>query len=196
MRFVLSLILVLSCSSALARGDVGSRMPPATMHDRPETRCIVQAAQFHEVNPWILRAILKTESGFNANAVNKNANGTIDVGMAQINSAHFRELSKYGVASADLKDACVATYVAAWHLAKKIKQYGNTWTGIASYHSATKCFNVRYQGLIWNQLVDWSVVQGQKIKTNSLAQCGYKAPSQSANLGHQRSNATMLAFDQ
>lgn len=145
------------------------------------------AAEYHRVNPWILKAILKVESGFNAGAVNRNANGTVDVGMAQINSIHFRKLQQWGVTPADLMDGCVATYVAAWHLAGRIKEHGNTWFGIASYHSASPCQNRRYAALIWNALLDWRVVSGPRAHVPTLRSCGYIPPANAkASGGAQR----------
>jgi soluble lytic murein transglycosylase-like protein len=82
--------------------------------DGQTSRCVVDAAQYHGVNPWLLRAILKVESDFSARAVHRNANGTLDVGMAQINSVHFAELARWGVAPSSLMDGCIASYVAAW----------------------------------------------------------------------------------
>ena len=167
---------------------------PATL---PEPApCVTAAAEYHTVNPWILKAILKVESDFNPRAVNRNANGSIDVGMAQINSIHFAKLKRWGIAPADLMDGCIATYVAAWHLANQIRTHGNTWFGIASYHSASQCQNTRYAGLLWNTLLGWGVVTGTKARTVSLAQCGYKAPA-AANRSGARSatSGPSVAFD-
>lgn len=155
--------------------------------------CVGPAADYHGVNPWVLKAILKVESNFNPRAANRNANGTVDVGMAQINSMHFARLSKYGITPAHLMDGCVSTYVAAWHLASKIREHGNTWFGIAAYHSTTPCQNERYRGLIWNTLVDWKVVGGPKVTVRSLAQCGYTAPGAAQRIVQRQGPA--LAFD-
>lgn len=170
------------------------------------TRCIAPAAQYHAVNPWILAAILKVESSFNPRAINRNANGTRDVGMGQINSIHLKELSKYGVAEQDLMDACKATYVSAWHLSKLYRKYGNTWFAIGAYNSATPCFNKRYAGLVWNALVDMNAVQGQKMRVKTLQQCGYpgkqttKTPSHASTKQAKVTNpktggGTVIAFD-
>jgi len=134
--------------------------------------CVAQAAQYHGVNPWVLRAILKVESNFDPQAVNRNANGSIDVGMAQINSIHFAELGRWGVLPANLMDGCVATYVAAWHLARQIRRHGNSWFGVASYHSTSPCQNARYAGLVWNALAGWHVVAGPELRVRSLKDCG------------------------
>jgi len=167
------------------------------------TRCVTSAASYHRVNPWILKAILKVESGFRSNVINRNRNGTLDVGMAQINSIHFRELARYGIAPSDLMDACVATYVAAWHLAKQLRAHGNTWFAVGAYHSTTPCFNRRYAGLVWNTMLRWGAVEGPRLNVPSLAECGHAATntrtSQSARTGAQHpastSRTTMLAFD-
>lgn len=159
--------------------------------------CVAGAAQYHGVNPWVLRAILKVESDFNPRAVNRNANGSVDVGMAQINSIHFAELGRWGIAPANLMDGCVATYVAAWHLSKQVRKYGNSWFGVASYHSTSPCQNSRYAGLLWNALVGWGVVAGPRLKVPTLRACGYIAPESAGGKrppGARSSSA--MAFDE
>lgn len=159
--------------------------------------CVSAAAQYHTVNPWVLRAILKVESDFNPRAMNRNANGTVDVGMAQINSIHFAELGRWGIAPANLMDGCIATYVAAWHLSKQIRKYGNSWFAVASYHSTSPCQNSRYAGLLWNALVGWGVAPGPKVKVVSLRACGYTPPSSGAKKQAIRTQgAPALAFDE
>ena len=115
--------------------------------------CLKPAAQRHGVNPHILRAILQVESGMRPHVVSRNRNGSIDVGMAQINSIHFRELAQWGITPERLLDPCVATHVAAWHLKRVMLLHGNTWFGVAAYHSTTPVHNQRYQALLKQELV-------------------------------------------
>lgn len=190
-----------------APGRVDAARAASGARERPDqltqvAPCVSNAAAYHKVNPWILNAILKVESGFNAKAINHNANGTVDVGMAQINSIHFNELARWGIAPGHLMDGCVATYVAAWHLAKQLRRHGDSWFGVASYHSTTPCQNARYAALVWNALVGWGVVQGQRMQVVSLASCGYVPPARSTrNAGNRRANdaatrsAPAVAFD-
>jgi hypothetical protein len=152
------LVLSLEASSSTLQGQT-----PSTALQNNE-QCIPAASSYHDVNADVLKAILMVESGLNAWEVRKNSNGTLDVGMAGINSVHFPEIAKYGIAPEQLLDACVATYVAAWHLKKGIRQYGNTWFGIASYHSVTPYFNHRYQIMVYNQLVKNKSINGQVVK--------------------------------
>jgi soluble lytic murein transglycosylase-like protein len=161
------------------------------------TRCVSAASEYHKVNPWVLKAILSVESNFRPGAVNRNQNGTLDVGMAQINSLHFRELAGYGIAPAHLMDACVATYVAAWHLAKQMRQRGNTWQAIGAYHSSTPCHNQRYAALVWNRLLSWRAVTGERLPVQSMEACriasGQKATSTKPVDTHRE--ARLVVFD-
>lgn len=99
--------------------------------------CFDDAAAYHHVNPWILRAIAARESGFKPNIVVRNSNNTVDIGQAGINSVHLPELARYGIAQADLLDGCKSTYVSGWHLAKKIRKFGNSWQAVGAYNSET-----------------------------------------------------------
>jgi len=150
-----------SCQAGTASCEIrtGPRRSTAPFSTEAE-RCIIPAATVHQVNEHVLRAILKIESNLNPRAVGKNTNGSIDVGIAQINSIHFRELSKFGVKPEHLLDACVGTYVAAWLLRSVIARHGNTWEGIAHYHSGTPYFNRRYQILLANELIRAKVLEG------------------------------------
>lgn len=154
--------------------STGNGYAQVTRHPEPRPfsteveRCILPASQFHGVNHFVLRSILKIESGLKPGAVGKNRNGTVDVGIGQMNSMHFRELARYGIAPEQLKDACVGTYVAAWHLSKTIARYGNTWAGIAAYHSATPYFNARYQALLNNEMVKSGLLDGPSMPVPPL----------------------------
>ena len=77
--------------------------------------CFEQAGAYQGVNPTVLRAIVWFESKGDANAVHRNADGSVDIGQAQINSIHFSTLARYGVPRHALTDACVNVFVAAYH---------------------------------------------------------------------------------
>jgi hypothetical protein len=156
---------MLGCLALLIGSFSGAALGESVLKSLPNNeQCISSAASYHQVNAQVLRAILVVESGLNAWEVRRNNNGTLDVGMAGINSIHFQEIAKFGIAPEQLLDACVATYVAAWHLKKGMHKYGNTWFGIAAYHSATPYLNHRYQIMIYNQLVKDHVITGQLLK--------------------------------
>ena len=116
------------------------------------TACVKPAATYHGVNPQLLLAVLSVESRLNPNAINQNANGTVDMGMGQINSIHLPELQRYGLNADHLMDACKATYVSAWLLRRGFNRYGYSWFAAAAYHSTTPVHNLRYQGLLKAEL--------------------------------------------
>ena len=200
MGLLLAGVVIASGASARSAGAI-PRLEDMAL--TPATRCVVAAAERHSVNPWVLKAILKVESNFNPGAVNRNPNGTKDIGMAQINTIHLRELSKHGISGTDLLDPCVSTYVAAWHLSKQYRQYGNTWFAVGAYHSVSRCYNDRYVGLVWNALVDWKVVEEPRRRTKSLEACGFKAVAQEGGAKKptgsrvaRAESSGLMAFDQ
>ena len=142
---------MLTGTHPLAHGQTPAHVKPAP--SLATDQCLMPAAHRHGVNPHILRAILQIESGMRPHVVNRNRNGSIDVGMAQINSVHFRELSQWGITPERLLDPCVATHVAAWHLKRAMLRHGNTWFGVAAYHSVKPVHNQRYQTLVRQELV-------------------------------------------
>lgn len=110
--------------------------------------CLGSAARYHHVNAQLLAAVLQVESRLNPQAVHRNTNGTLDIGIGQINSIHLAELRKYGVAPHHLLDACIGSYVSAWLLRRGLDRYGRSWFAVASYHSVTPQHNARYQKLV------------------------------------------------
>jgi soluble lytic murein transglycosylase-like protein len=132
-----------------------AKTPPSVATPAVSTaeRCVGPAALRHGVNPQILRAILQVESAMRPHVVQRNANGSVDVGMAQINSVHFPELAKWGITPDKLLDPCVAAHVAAWHLKRGLVRHGNTWFGVAAYHSVTPEHNARYQARVREALM-------------------------------------------
>lgn len=120
--------------------------------------CLQGAANYHGVNPLILRAIIFHESRDNPSLVMKNSNGSVDVGLGGLNSVHFPELAQYGIGREQLLDGCTNIYVTAWHLAKQVRIYGNTWTAVGTYHSKTPAYRDRYAAQIYAVLQRWRAV--------------------------------------
>lgn len=120
--------------------------------DLPVGECVTAASTRHGVNPDLLLAILQVESGLKADPVRRNGNGSIDVGIAQINSIHFPELRRHGVEWPHLLKPCVGIFVAAWHLKNQVLRYGNSWFAVGAYHSVTPKFNQIYRERVMQAL--------------------------------------------
>lgn len=165
MRKLTPLLLILATTtSALLPGAAAGQTTDqaASMFSGPVKGCIIPASQYHKVNHNILWAILKVESNFKPKTVTSNTNGTQDHGMGGMNTIHMPVLAKHGVTPENIQDPCISTYVTAWHLSKEIAKHGNTWFGIAAYHSTTPYFNNRYQIMLQNALIGAGVLNGPK----------------------------------
>jgi len=93
---------------ALAAVNLSAAQAGGTqLFSTPPEQCIVPASTYHTVNPYVLRAILKVESGLKSGALGKNQNGSVDIGIGQINSIHLKELSQFGIGPVHLQDACI-----------------------------------------------------------------------------------------
>lgn len=133
-------------AAGAGQGGAGASM------DLPVGECVNAASTRHGVNPDLLLAILQVESGLKADPVRRNGNGSIDVGIAQINSIHFPELRRHGVEWPHLLKPCVGIFVAAWHLKNQVLRYGNSWFAVGAYHSVTPKFNQIYRERVMQAL--------------------------------------------
>lgn len=112
--------------------------------------CFDEAGAKHRIDPVLLEAIAKTESSLNPRAINRNRNGSIDLGLMQINSSHLKSLRRQGVTKSQLKkDACLNVNVGAGILADSIKRHGRNWKAVGAYNSGVPEIQQRYIGKVW-----------------------------------------------
>lgn len=82
----------------------------------------VEAGNKFGIDPMLLWSIAKVESNLNPRAINKNKNGTYDMGIMQINSVHLPRLKKYGILPQDLAIPRINIDVVAWVLSGCIQK--------------------------------------------------------------------------
>ena len=100
--------------------------------------CWEQAGARYNIEPELLRAIAIIESNNNPQAINKNHNGNVDVGLMQVNSQHFASLSQFRISQKDLlTNPCQSVMVGAWILAGMVQQFGYTWDAVGAYNAGT-----------------------------------------------------------
>ena len=114
--------------------------------------CWEEAATRYGVNPIILVAIARTESSMNPNAVNKNRDGSYDLGLMQINSRWFPMLRKYGINEQQLRQPCVSIHVGAWILAQNMQRFGNSWEAVGAYNSSHPLKRTAYAERVYRNL--------------------------------------------
>ena len=100
--------------------------------------CWRLAEDTYGIDSRLLRAIAQVESNFVADARNVNRNGSVDMGLMQINSVHFPRLRKLGVTEMMLiKNPCVSVMVGALILSEMIARYGYNWEAVGAYNAGT-----------------------------------------------------------
>ena len=96
--------------------------------------CWNAASESYGIPVEVIKAVAKTESGFNADALNVNKDGSHDIGVMQINSVWLPVLAKHGIDEEALKDPCTNVKVGAWILANNAKRLGWNWNAIGAYN--------------------------------------------------------------
>lgn len=124
----------------------------------PACACWQEAGSRYQIAPALLYAIAQTESALNPAASHRNRDGSIDIGLMQINSAWLRDLAKHGISARDLWDPCTNIQVGAWVLAQKIHRLGMTWEAVGAYNATTPFRRTHYA---WKVYANLNRVSGQ-----------------------------------
>ncbi len=108
------------------------------------TTCFDIAGERHGVAPKLLYVIAQHESAMNPRAINRNKDGSVDIGLMQINSRWLPSLARYGISSEALFDPCTSADVGAWILAANFRRYGVNWMGLGAYNASNHHLRERY----------------------------------------------------
>lgn len=134
----------------------------AALLDAPCARaCWEEAGARYGVNPYLLYAIARTESGLNPIATNRNRDGSYDVGLMQINSRWFPVLRRHGISESSLLDACTSIHVGAWILAQNMQRLGYSWSAVGAYNASSPDRRLKYALKVYRNLPAGVVEGGQ-----------------------------------
>lgn len=122
------------------RHIVGIILAITSLCASPYDHYFAEAGKAFGVEPSLLNRIAMIESSMNPRAVNINKNGTVDIGLMQINTIHLQRLKKVGVTKEALKDPEVNIYVAALLLSSHIRKRGYNLDAIGCYHSGNSVY--------------------------------------------------------
>ncbi len=111
--------------------------------------CFQEAGGQYGIHPKILKSIAKVESGGNRLAVNKNTNGSSDIGLMQINTI-WKPTLKWRWDH--LGDPCYNVRTGAWILSSCIRTYGYNWKAIGCYNSRTPAKSEIYARKVFAKL--------------------------------------------
>ena len=99
--------------------------------------CWESSGSRYNIPPTLLYAIGITESSLNPSAINRNRNGSEDVGLMQINSIWFPTLASMGISRKQLFDPCTSIEVGAWILAQNFRSHGSNWNAVGAYNAGS-----------------------------------------------------------
>ena len=103
-------------------------------HAEQNDTLFLKYGKAYDILPQILWGIAKVESDLNPYAVNKNTNGTYDIGLMQINSIHLPMLKKQGITARDLFNPETSIAVGAYILSQCFDKHGRNWKGLTCYN--------------------------------------------------------------
>lgn len=135
------------------RSSLVAFVAAAAMAPVANADCLEDAARYQQLSPVLLRAIAQHESSMRPGAINRNTNGTEDIGLMQINTVHLPRLARYGITRQSLFDPCVSAYVGAWVLRDCIDRNGPTWNAVGCYNAGSPEKRLRYANLIYQVLL-------------------------------------------
>lgn len=147
---------------ALALASVAGQAAPGRSPPRARTpasapipvrfdRCFLAAGQRYGVSPLLLKAIGRQESGLDPDAFHRNADGSSDIGLMQINSSWLPTLARHGVREADLQVPCVNILVGAWILGSNFRTMGPTVEALGAYNARDPVKRLAYARQVLRQ---------------------------------------------
>lgn len=131
-------------------------LPPQPF-DPVVMQCVSSASREFHVPKIVLLGIIRTESRGNPKAIGHNRDGTVDLGVMQINSRWIQKLNHdYGLNAGykTMMDACYNIRVGSWILSHELSKGGgwedryDFWRRVGNYHSHNRYHNTKYQSLL------------------------------------------------
>ncbi|OHX10812.1 invasion protein IagB [Chromobacterium sphagni] len=118
--------------------------------------CWEQAGRMFNIEPDLLYAIAQQESGLRPEATGRNRDGSLDLGLMQINSLHLPRLRRLGIDEKQLLgNACLSVIVGASILSDMMKRYGYSWEAVGAYNAGVsperRMLRMRYARQVWQR---------------------------------------------
>lgn len=134
-------LLVLGALLGCALFPPASRAAPAAIPYQP---CFDRVGRYYHISPVLLEAIAMQESRMNPLAIDRDTDGSVDIGIMQINSSHFAELARLGYPPQVLWTPCANIAAGAWVLANNMRRMGVSWRAVGAYNSGNPRIGARY----------------------------------------------------
>lgn len=112
--------------------------------------CFDEAGKAFGINPFLLRGIARIESNLNPNAINRNTNGSVDIGLMQVNSSWVPTM---GFDPDKLRsDPCYNVMAGSRILKLCIDRHGYTWEAVGCYNAVSRNKRVNYSWKVFGML--------------------------------------------
>lgn len=155
-------------------------------------QCFMHETERQGIQPILLLAVLKTEGG-KVGTLSKNSNGSIDLGIGQVNTIHLANIARItGLGTGDVAsklayDACSNLAASAWLLRSAINDAGgDVWKGVGYYHSHTPNLGNPYA---WRVYGNMKVLYARAMASPAVAfKSAEAAVASNASYGAIRSN--------
>ena len=122
----------------------------------PYLACMAMVAATLHLPPRVLPSIQRVEGG-SIGSISRNANGTADLGLMQINTVWLAPLARISGLPEDavqrrlIADPCFNIAAAGLILRQHLVQrHGDLMQAIGDYHSVTPALNERYRSAVWD----------------------------------------------
>lgn len=113
--------------------------------------CFDDAGRTYGISPALLRGIARVESGMKPDAINRNRNGSTDLGLMQVNTFWLKTL---GTTSRELLTApCYNVMAGAWILKGCLDRHGETWEAVGCYNASSHDKRVNYSWKVYRELM-------------------------------------------
>lgn len=146
--------------------------------------CFEYAGNEHGITPIILESIAKVESSLNPRAINRNRDGSVDIGLMQINSGWLKTLK---LSQNDLlDDACLNTRVGAQILRHCIDRYGVSWEAIGCYNATSRDKKVGYAWKVFR------ILQKEQMKEGNAQGRSVKKDHELSAMSHEQKSSSLV----
>ena len=153
--------------------------------------CYEDAGNACGINPSLLKSIARIESNFNPRAINRNLDGSIDMGLMQIN---YSWVSRLGLDSGRLlSDPCYNVMTGAGILRLCIDKHGYTWEAVGCYNAVSRQKRVGYSWKVYKELK----AEGLRLKAEVKSQTqNSKLKTQNPNFRTTNSSFSFTVKDE
>lgn len=150
--------------------------------------CFDEAGRAFGINPFLLRGIARIESNLNPNAINRNANGSVDFGLMQVNSSW---VSSMGLDAGRLRsDPCYNVMAGSKVLKLCIDRYGYTWEAVGCYNAVSRNKRVNYSWKVFDILREQGRKESNKLRVTGQ---GDRATGLQSNGPHLTTSSALNA---